>query len=162
MQNASLKHAISERSPKRFLGWVVGLGIALTTAGINSAWGQQSTWKGAGGTPANPKTWKDPANWDNAPPAGGAAGYTLNFTGQNNAFVSSNNLGLQFSFGNLVLSSTFNGNNNGLTGEIIQGSSLVGSGTMANPIPTIQQNGTGTFNILNTIDWGISGPPGRR
>ena len=94
MHNASLKHAISERSPRRFLGWVVGLGIALTTAGINSAWGQQSTWKGAGGTPANPKTWKDPANWDNAPPAGGAAGYTLNFTGQNNAFVSSNNLEL--------------------------------------------------------------------
>ena len=50
MHNAGLKHATSERSPRRFLGWVFGLGIALTTAGINSAWGQQSTWKGAGGT----------------------------------------------------------------------------------------------------------------
>jgi autotransporter-associated beta strand protein len=157
MDNARLKHAIGERSARHFLGWVAGLGIALTTAGINSAWGQQSTWKGAGGTPANPKGWKDPANWDNVPPVGGAAGYTLNFTGQNNAFVSSNNLQANFSFGNLVLSTTFTGNNNGLTGEIIQGSSLFGSGTMANPIPTIQQNGNGTFNILNTIDWGTSG-----
>ena len=71
--------------------------------------------------------------------------------------MSSNNLQSSWSFGNLVLEINFNGNNNGLTGEIIQGSSLFGTGTKANPIPTIQQNGAGTFNILNTIDWGASG-----
>ncbi len=136
-------------------GWAVALGLVVTGTGLRNASGQ-STWKGAGGTLANPLVWKDKNNWDVVPPGGGAAGYTLKFTGQNNAFVSSNNLGV-FQFSDLVLSTTFSGNNGGLTGQVIDGSKLFASETKTIPIPTIEQNGTGTFTILNTIDWGDAG-----
>jgi autotransporter-associated beta strand protein len=134
----------------------VALGLVIMVTGPPSA-SAQSTWTGAGGTPANPRVWKDPKNWDVAPPVGGAAGYTLKFTGQNNAFVSSNNLAGNFQFTDLVLSTTFSGANNGLTGQVIDGNSLFATATKTTPIPTIQQNGTGTFTILNKIDWGDAG-----
>jgi autotransporter-associated beta strand protein len=136
--------------------WAIGLALVFVVTGLRSAAGQ-STWKGAGGTLDKPLLWNDKNNWDVVPPGGGAAGYTLNFTGQNKPFVSSDNLGLNFKFTDLVLSTTFTGANGKLTGQVIEGRNLFATETKATPVPTIQQNGTGTFTILNKIDWGDSG-----
>ena len=156
VHDLQVERVMGEKSAASRSCWAVALGLVIMVTGPPNSFAQ-STWIGAGGTPVNPRVWKDPKNWDVVPPVGGAAGYTLKFTGQNNAFVSSNNLAGNFQFNDMVLSTTFAGANNGFTGQVIDGSSLFATTSKTIPIPTIEQNGTGTFTILNKIDWGDEG-----
>ncbi len=148
------KLAMSKRFTASRPGWVVALGLVIMVTGPPRAVAQ-STWIGAGGNA--PLLWDNKNNWDVAPPVNGKVGYTLKFTGQNNAFVSSNNLAGNFEFSDIVLSTTFTGKNNGLTGQVIDGNPLKASASKTIPIPTVEQNGPGTFNILNNIELGAAG-----
>ena len=148
------KLAMCKRFTPSRPGWAVALGLVIMVTGPPRAFAQ-STWIGAGGNA--PLLWDNKNNWDVAPPVNGKVGYTLKFTGQNNAFVSSNNLAGNFEFSDIVLSTTFTGKNNGLTGQVIDGNPLKASASKTIPIPTIEQNGPGTFNILNNIELGAAG-----